>query len=106
MSVHNTQTDAVVAINRGEERELKVYGVDRCNQTGSYDYIEIIQPGSLRVSDCPLSTRTSTESPAIVIYIILVIVSVIVLLSSLTFITVIVGFKVARKVGTLFCYRH
>ena len=79
-SVHSTQTDAVVAINANNaERELRVYAVDRCNQTGSFD--QYILSGS---KSGGLSSRTISESTSAVIYTNLAATFVVLLISLVT----------------------
>ena len=81
ISVHSTQTDAVVAINTNNaERELRVYAVDRCNQIGSFD--QYILSGS---NSGALSSRTILESTSAVIYTNLAATSVVLLISIVTF---------------------
>ena len=97
MSAHSTQTDAIVAINMNEESELRVYGVDKCKQIGSYDYKEINQSTNPRTFDCPLSTEMSTEISTIFDYTIVGITSAILLISFSTCIIVIVGFTASIR---------
>ena len=97
ISVHSTQTDNIVAVNLTKESRLRVFAVDRCNQTGSYDYIQVNQSGLPRVTDCPLSTMASSESTSIVLYTILALTGATLFMNFSTCISVILCFTVSAK---------
>ena len=82
-----------MAVNLPEENNLSIFAVDRCNQTGSYDYYHINPSEFPRVTDGQLSTMaSSSESTNIVLFTVLAVTGMILLMTLVICILVIAGF--------------
>ena len=96
--MHSTQTDVVVPVNLPEENELRISAVDRCNQTGSYDFAQISQSEFPHVTDGQLSTMASpSESISVVLYTVLAVTGAILLMTFVICILILATFTLSVK---------